>query len=116
MVKRSGHYGQVRVIMADGGFPWQVKTGEWSWLAERFRRPLILFYEKAPGRSGYSPVKLGLGKVWVKVFRLSLDEAALVVEASTIHPPTPEPLRVARMLAEAYGKLLRSNLHKNRNL
>ncbi|RLI15070.1 MAG: hypothetical protein DRO43_02310 [Candidatus Hecatellales archaeon] len=116
MVKRSGHYGQVKVVMADGGFPWQVKTEEWGWLAERLRRPLILLREKASGRSGYSPLKLGFGKVWVKVFRLSLDEAALVVEASTAHHSTPEPLRVARMLAEAYGKLLRLNLRKNRNL
>jgi len=112
MVKRSGHYGQVRVVMADGGFPWQVKTEEWGWLAERLGRPLILFNEKASDGSNYSPIKGGFGKAWAKVFRLSLDEAALVVEASTAHPPIPEPLRIARMLAEAYGKLLRLNLRK----
>ncbi|HID19051.1 TPA: DUF99 family protein [Candidatus Bathyarchaeota archaeon] len=105
MIKGSGHYGQIRVVLADGNFPWRIKAEEWGWLAEKLRRPLILLREKASSGSGYSPVRLSFGEVWIKVFRASLVEAAQVIEASTACPPTPEPLRVARLLAEAYRKL-----------
>jgi endonuclease V-like protein UPF0215 family len=105
MIKGSGHYGQIRVVMVDGTFPWRIKAEGWGWLAEKLGRPLILFREKASNRNGYLPVKLGFGGIWIKAFGVSLVEAAKVIEASTAHPPTPEPLRVARLLAEAYRKL-----------
>lgn len=118
MVKRSSHYGQVRVVLLDAGFPWRAGGEEWKKLAENLNRPLILFCERRA--AGCRPVELfGKAKVWLEAFGLTLEEAGEVVRVSTVEPPLPEPLRVARMLAKAYDRLLRVEIppfHGNRNL
>ncbi|RLI33767.1 hypothetical protein DRO53_04905 [Candidatus Bathyarchaeota archaeon] len=104
MIKSSGHYGQVRVVLADAAYPWRVKFEDWGWLAEKLSKPVILFCEKPC--KGLSLLKAGFGRVWVKAFKLSLQESLRVIEVSTALPPLPEPLRVARMLAASLTKAL----------
>ncbi len=108
MVKRSNHYGQVRVLMLDGDYPWKLSEGEFEWLAEKLSRPLIVAW------SGKAPK--GVAKVWeglkISAYGLSLEDALAVVRASTVEPPLPEALRLARLLAEAYESLLRHTRRK----
>jgi len=94
-VKRSPHYGQIRILILDGKIFGKYGDEALLKLFRRLKKPLIVFQD---------------GKIR-KLFGLEAGTAQEVIRVSMVIPPFPEALRIARLLAEAYARFL-----KNRNV
>lgn len=120
MIKRSPHYGQIRVVMLDGllfrrRIPLNVDN-----LRRRLKRPVIAIFEKkeqtrtksggmqfvkAEDRPGQFTLLLGVSGIHP-------EDALAVTRQITTQTFLPEPLRVSRMVAKEFNKRFRS-LSKN---
>jgi endonuclease V-like protein UPF0215 family len=107
-IRKSPHYGQIRIIILDGKI-FKGEKEEFQNLFRKIRKPIIILKDKKP-KSSEKKSETRFLEISV-VIGLDSKKAEEVVRLTTVSPPMPEALRVARILLETYARFLKGSVN-----
>ncbi|MFQ5761489.1 MAG: DUF99 family protein [Candidatus Bathyarchaeia archaeon] len=106
-VGASPHMGQLRVILLPNHALGGLNVIDTTLLWKKLRKPVIVFLrgkmltKKTPRRYEESLSKVSINRqpAYIATQGITIEDAARILEICTTSGPTPEPLRVARLLS-----------------
>ena len=106
LVKHSGHYGQIRVIMLGRIFFAGRNPVDPEYIFKKLKRPIMVLAEKRVSLEGLGELKSlrihGNQHLRFYLYGLSKEEAEEILKVSILSGQLPEPIRVARLIASAF--------------